>query len=70
MIIFKRKKNQMRLCINLNMKCFFKVIKLIEHFKNMHYFSLEEIISFMDKHPEVACKNQSVPRRWRKHRVE
>ena len=41
---------------------------IIEHFNNMPYFSLEEIISFMDKHPEVAYKNRSVPRRWWKYR--
>jgi len=49
----------------------FEVIsRVVEHFKKTgaSYFSLSEIIAFMNEHPEVALHNQHVHRRWKKLR--
>lgn len=44
----------------------FEVVKaILEHFSPRNDMSTEEIIAFLDAHPEVAKLNQNVHRRWR-----
>ena len=49
----------------------FEVIeKIITHFHPRNDFSLEEIIDYMDKNPELRKKNGNVPRKWKEYRNE
>ncbi|OGJ56780.1 hypothetical protein A2635_00755 [Candidatus Peribacteria bacterium RIFCSPHIGHO2_01_FULL_51_9] len=44
----------------------FEVVKaILEHFAPRSDMSTEEIITFLDAHPEIARINQNVHRRWR-----
>lgn len=42
---------------------------IIKHFSGEVYFSLEEIIRFVDRHPSLLEKNRNISRRWRKYRT-
>ncbi len=46
------------------------VEKIVQSFDGDNRFSLEEILSFLDKNPEIAKINEDVPRRWRPYRGE
>ena len=47
----------------------FSVIKIIiEHFDGVYDFPLQEIISFLDKRPQIAAINSKVHRRWKEYR--
>jgi spore coat polysaccharide biosynthesis protein SpsF len=49
----------------------FEVIeKVITHFHPRTDFSLDEIIDYMDKNPELLAKNGNVPRKWKEYRNE
>ena len=44
------------------------VVESIVNFKGDYSFSLEEIIDFLDRNPQLRASNRDVIRRWRKYR--
>lgn len=44
------------------------VRQIKKHFKGNYYFSLEDLIQFLDCNPQIAASNQAVERRWRQYR--
>jgi spore coat polysaccharide biosynthesis protein SpsF len=46
------------------------VEEIVQSFGGDDQFSLEEILSFLDKNPEITKKNEDIPRRWRPYRGE
>lgn len=57
------------LCLGIDTEIDFHVIRqVIEHFGDRIDFTLDEIILFLDRNPEIATLNQGVERRWRKYR--
>ena len=43
---------------------------IVEFFGDEKQFSLEDILGFLDRNPEVIERNKQVPRRWRAYRNE
>jgi len=43
---------------------------LMKHFAPRRNFSLEEMIAFIDSHPQIATGNASVHRRWKEHQPD
>ncbi|OHB19553.1 MAG: hypothetical protein A2854_00725 [Parcubacteria group bacterium RIFCSPHIGHO2_01_FULL_56_18] len=43
------------------------ITAIISHFAPRNDFSIEEIIAFLDEHPEIAAHNKNVHRRWRQY---
>lgn len=41
---------------------------IINHFADSTYYSLEQIIEYVDLYPDLLKKNYDLPRRWRKYR--
>ena len=46
-----------------------QVVKsIVQHFEHDQSYTLEQIIAFLDCHPELAQSNRNIIRRWRKYR--
>jgi len=46
------------------------VASVIEHFAGRVDFSLDEIILFLDAHPQITETNRHIQRRWREYRLD
>ena len=46
------------------------VSAILKHFRGELSFTLEDIIDFLDQHPEIPEKNRKIPRRWRQYRKQ
>lgn len=44
------------------------ITAILEHFHGRPTFSLDDIITFMEEHSDLAALNSNVPRRWKSHR--
>ena len=61
--------NMPELELEVDTKEDFEVItKIIENFANKDYFSLSDIISFLDMNEDISAINRHIPRRWKKYR--
>jgi spore coat polysaccharide biosynthesis protein SpsF len=59
------------LALEVDVECDIGVIAaILNHFANRGDFALEDIIRFLDAHPQIAQRNRDVPRRWKAFRAE